>query len=654
MQQRRLIDLRGRQLQTHPRTGRPTHGFSDPATVRALIDGDSGGPPVTVPIRCAPHRLSLPGSLLQRALAVCGVGFYRGAPAGERPGTTWAWPGAGSTPEFGSGSLLRMLTLAKMADYEACREAFRLDVPASFNFGFDVVAERARVADKTAVVAVDRTVRHVERLSYSDLDRRSNRVASTLLALGARKGDYALVMVPRGPVFFDVVIGCIKSGIVAMPGTNLLTAKDVAYRVKHAGARIAVVSADNAAKVEAVRASCSSLELLLVLGDERPGWVRLDAACRAAADTLERAQVPLTAATEPMLAFFTSGTTGPPKMVPHSHAYAAAHLITGRYWMDLEPGDLHWTLSDTGWAKAAWGVLFGPLMVGAASVVYDAGTRFDPETHLELIGRLGVTTFCAPPTAYRMFAQMELGGYEFSTLRHAMSAGEPLNPEVMRIWKAATGVDVYDGYGQTESVCLVANYPALPIRPGSMGRPAPGLDVDVVDEAGTAVADGEVGEIAVRVGEPWPPGLFRGYWRDEAATRRCFRGDWYLTGDTATRDADGYLWFVGRHDDVITSAGYRIGPFEVESALLEHPAVAEAAVVGKPDALRGEIVKAYVVLAKGHEPSGALAGALQAFVKSQTAPYKYPREVAFVDELPKTVSGKIRRVALRAAARAES
>lgn len=547
-----------------------------------------------------------------------------------------------------------MLTLPKMTDYAAARAAFRLDIPSDFNFGFDVISERARCADKVAVVAVDATGQRVQQLSYTDLDCASNRVANALITLGAKKGDFALLMLPRVAAFFEVVIGCIKCGVVSMPGTNLLTANDIEYRVNRSRARIAIVSAENADKVNDVRTRCPSLELLLVVGEQRAGWLELTAVCAAAAPALDRADLPDLHANELMLAYFTSGTTGPPKMVPHTHAYAAAHLITGRYWLDLDADDVHWTLSDTGWAKAAWGVLFGPLMLGAASVIYDSGTRFDPGEHLALIAELGVTTFCAPPTAYRMFAQMDLSRYDFSSLRHCVSAGEPLNPEVMRIWRQATGLDVYDGYGQTETVNLVANYPVLTLRPGAMGRPVPGLEVEVLDAAGQIAGDGEVGEIAVKLNDPWPLGLFRGYWDDPSANERCFRGDWYLTGDTARRDQDGYLWFVGRDDDIITSAGYRIGPFEVESALIEHPAVAEAAVVGKPDALRGEIVRAYVRLTEGGTASDALAAELQEFVKRHTAPYKYPREVVFVDELPKTISGKIRRIELREASRAEN
>jgi acyl-coenzyme A synthetase/AMP-(fatty) acid ligase len=307
---------------------------------------------------------------------------------------------------------------------------------------------------------------------------------------------------------------------------------------------------------------------------------------------------------------------------------------------------LHWTVSDTGWAKAAWGKLFGQWRVGAAVLCWNIVGKPDLDRMLAIIGEQRVTSFCAPPTLYRAFVQMDLSRYDWSSLRHCTSAGEPLNPEVIAVWKQATGLYPYDGYGQTETVNLVANYPAVPIKPGSMGKPTPGFDVRIVDDEGIEVPVGDEGHIAVRT-DPRPVGLFKEYWRDPARNAEVFHHGWYYTGDRAYQDEDGYIWFVGRADDVILSAAYRIGPFEVESALIEHPAVAEAAVVGKPDKERGQIVKAYLILAPGYEPSEQLAREIQDHVKSVTAPYKYPREVEFVSELPKTVSGKIRRVDLR-------
>jgi len=453
-------------------------------------------------------------------------------------------------------------------------------------------------------------------------------------------------MIPRIVEWYQVLLGCTKTGVVAMPGTNLLTAKDIEYRINRADARLAIVTADHADKVDQIKANCPSLEHLILIGETRDGWSTLEDMCAAVPDTVDRAALPATSANELMLIYFTSGTTSMPKMVGRDHAYALAHSITGDYWMDLREDDVHWTLTDTGWAKAAWGLMYPPLLVGAAVLLYD-GEGFDADMHLKIIAEQRVTTFCAPPTIYRVLAQKDLSGADFSSLRHCFGAGEPLNPEAMRSWKAATGCDIYDGYGQTETINIVANFPGMEIRAGSMGKPVPGVTVDVIDDDGTVVADDEVGHIAVKVTDPWPPGLFHGYFRDDAVTVEAFRNGWYYTGDTATRDADGYIWFVGRSDDIISSASYRISPFEVESALVEHEAVLESAVVAKSDDIRGEIVMAYITLAPGFEPSDALAKEIQEFVKQQTAPYKYPRAIEFRDALPKTISGKIRRVELR-------
>ena len=535
-------------------------------------------------------------------------------------------------------------------NYAATCKAFSYSVPDDFNFAFDVVAKRAAEADKVALIAVDRTGEEVIHHSYSDLDKASNRFANALMAMGVEKGDPALVVLPRIPEWYHVLLGCCKTGVIAMPGTNLLKAKDLEYRIKRADAKLAIVTTAHAEAVEEIMANCPTLEHLVLVGDEREGWSRFETICKAERDEVDRTTLPTTRAEELMLIYFTSGTTANPKMVGRDHAYAFAHSITGDYWMDLKESDVHWTLTDTGWAKAAWGLLYPPLLAGSAILLYD-GDGFDLDMHLKIIAEQNVTTFCAPPTIYRAFAQSDTSGSDFSSLRHCFGAGEPLNPEAMRAWKDATGCDIYDGYGQTETINIVANFPGMEIRPGSMGKPCPGLTVDVIDDEGNIVDDDDVGHIGVKITDPYPPGLFRGYYRDEQETAASFRNGWYYTGDTATRDPDGYIWFVGRSDDIITSAGYRISPFEVESALIEHAAVAESAVVAKPDALRGEIVVAFITLAAGYAPSDELAGEIQGFVKNLTAPYKYPRRIEFRDALPKTISGKIRRIELRDDAR---
>lgn len=529
----------------------------------------------------------------------------------------------------------------------------RLPAPEYYNFGFDLIDRRAAVADKTAFVYADANTGEVSRHSFSDLSAASNRFANLLGALDAAKGDFAFMMLPRIPAWYETLIGCIKRGVVPMPGTGLLQPKDIEYRINKAKATLAIVWHEHAPKIDVVLDRCPSLKHLIVVGGAQDGWTHYEEAVDGMSVDLDRADVEPTRADEPMMAFFTSGTTAFPKMVPRNHDYAIAHVLTARYWQDLTPDDVHWTLSDTGWAKAAWGMLFGQWQIGATILLYNPTAQFDADEHLKVIAEHGVTTFCAPPTIYRAFAQLDLGQYDLSSLRHSISAGEPLNPEVIKVWKDTTGTIVHDGYGQTETINVVANMPGIEVRPGSMGKPVPGLDVNIVDDEGTVLADGAVGHVGIRLTDPWPPGLFRGYWEDDAANAACFRNGWYYTGDTAYRDADGYLWFVGRADDLISSAGYRISPFEVESALIEHPAVAESAVVGKRDEMRGELVTAFVVLAQGHEAGEGTARELQDFVKATTAPYKYPREIVFVDALPKTVSGKIRRVELRAMANGE-
>ena len=537
------------------------------------------------------------------------------------------------------------MNLPDMQDYETAHTQVQFETPMHYNFGFDVIDKFAEDPKRVAYIAVDAAVESIVPHTFEDLSRRSNQLANYLTQSGFGDGDLAFVMLPRLPAWYETMIGACKCGVVSMPATNLLTPKDIEYRVAQTGAKLAIVNADGAAKVDVIRANCPTLKHFIIVGGEREGWQNFETALDACDTTYQRDTPSLSS--ELMLVYFTSGTTSMPKMVPRDHGYAHAHALTGRYWMDFRDDDVHWTLSDTGWAKAAWGMLYAPWQFGCTQILYDGPGGFDADFHLKMIERLGVTTFCAPPTIYRLFAQLDLKSYELGSIRHSISAGEPLNPEVIKVWREATGGLILDGYGQTETVNVVANFPNLPVRSGSMGKPVPGFTVNVVDDAGAVCGVDEIGHIAVRITDPYPPGLFNGYWKDDAATQKVFRNGWYYTGDTATRDADGYFWFVGRSDDIISSAGYRISPFEVESALLEHPAIAESAVVGKPDEIRGHIVKAFVVLASGVEASDSLVGEIQEFVKQQTAPYKYPREIEFKASLPKTISGKIRRVELR-------
>ena len=535
-----------------------------------------------------------------------------------------------------------------VTDLDAERASFHIDAPERFNYVRDVLgAQASRRPDAEALISLDATGRVTTRHTFRDLAVTAEKAANVLRGLGIGKGDPVFVMLPRIPEWYEVLLGAMRLGAIPMPGTTQLRTRDIAYRIERSDAVAAVTDGDGTGQVDGVENLDWWVRHRLVVGGPGGnGWLSWDDLFSSAAEHCP-VEDP-TAAADPLLVYFTSGTTAYPKMVMHSQAsYGLGHIITARYWHDLRPGDVHWTISDTGWAKAAWGKLFGQWHEGATVVQMNMG-KPSAETILQVVQDLGVTSFCAPPTLYRMLVLADIGAFDLSRLRHCTSAGEPLNPEVIRLWEAGTGgLPIYEGYGQTETTNLVATYRSMPVKPGSMGRPAPGYDVDIVDDDGAPVGVGVEANIAVRVRPERPLGLFREYWKDPEATAASEVGDWYITGDRGRKDHDGYLWFEGRADDVITSAAYRIGPFEVESALIEHPAVAEAAVVGRDDPQRTQIVVAFVTLAPGYEPGDDLAAEIQEHVKQTTAPYKYPRQIFFVEEFPKTVSGKIRRTELR-------
>ncbi len=531
----------------------------------------------------------------------------------------------------------------RLADIDAERAGYRVHVPERFNAVLDIVDRWATEdPDALAVLSVNGAGEIVAAQSAADIARASRQTARALIELGVGKGDHVFVMLPRIAEWYAALLGAMRIGAIPMPGPTLLTAKDIAYRFDQTGASAAITDGAGASKVDA---AVPGLATRLCVGPAPHGWLSLEERCRAAGDGETPADP--THRDDPLLLYFTSGTVSYPKMVQQSHSYALGHVGTARFWQDLRPGDLHWTVTDTGWAKAAWGGLFGQMHERAAILNVALG-RPDPDTIFGILARHGVTSFCAPPTLYRRLVQADCSKYDLGALRHCTSAGEPLNPEVIRAWREGTGgLTIYDGYGQTETTCLVANFRTMELRPGSMGRPVPGYDVTVVDDDGRPVAPGDVGNIVVRYEPERPVGLFPGYYHDAEASAEAFRAPFYFTGDKAAVDEDGYFWFEGRDDDVITSSAYRIGPFEVESVLVEHPAVIEAAVVGKDDPERTQIVTAFCILTPGQAGSSELARELQEFVKRGTAPYKYPREVHFVDELPKTISGKIRRSELR-------
>lgn len=538
---------------------------------------------------------------------------------------------------------------ATTAEYDRLYREFKWEVPEFYNFGFDVVDKWAADRTKLALLSVDEKGDNPDFMSFYELSRRTNQFVHALRSLGVAKGERVLIILQSIPQWYVAMIGMFKAGVVPMPGTVLLTSKDIDYRVNRAEACMVITDLAHQGRVDEVAKKCPTLRHRVLVDGQAPGWLNFDALMAAAPRELDRASIEPTTSDDPMLLYFTSGTTGQPKMVLHTHKYPLGHYVTAKFFQNLTPGDLHWTVSETGWAKAAWGKLFGQMILGAAILQREAPGRFDPATVLSIMERYGVTTFCAPPTVYRMMVQLDLSKYQLK-LRHCASAGEPLNPEVIKIWKDAFGLDIYDGYGQTETVCILSNYAFMPLKYGSAGKPTPGHDIRVVDYDGNELPAGEEGAIAMYLeGGQRPPGLMAEYWKDERAMAGSFRHGYYYTGDRAFKDSDGYFWFVGRDDDIIKSSGYRIGPFEVESALIEHPAVAECAVVGAedPEGVRGILVKAFIVLAQNYEPSEALVKELQNYVKETTAPYKYPRLVEFVKELPKTISGKILRRELR-------
>jgi len=531
-----------------------------------------------------------------------------------------------------------------MASYDTTYAEFKIEVPEYFNFARDVIDRWAEDQNKVALWWVDDQGNETKK-TFAQLSKRSRQLCNLLSGQGVSRGDVVIVVLPRVIEWWEVNIACLRMGAVLSPGTLQLTSKDLKYRIDAAEAVCVITDGDNAFKFEEARKECPTLKTCIVVGaDKREGWINYNEAVSGASDQFVSVN---TRSDENAILYFTSGTTGYPKMAIHTHASAPiGHWVTGKFWLDLKPDDLHWNLSDTGWAKAGWSSFFGPWNCGATVFVHHT-SRFDAKKTLALLAHYPITTMCGPPTAYRMFVLEDLFRYTFRSLRHVVAAGEPLNPEVIDTWKKHTGLTIRDGYGQTETCILAGNFPGIDVRPGSMGKPAPGFVVAIVDDHGNIVPSGQEGDIAVEINPERPVGLFKEYWKDSEKTRACYRGKWYITGDRGIKDENGYLWFVGRADDVILASGYRIGPFEVESALLEHPAVAESAVVSSPDEVRGEVVKAFVILAPGYKPSSELGKELQDHVKQITAPYKYPRKIEFVESLPKTPSGKIRRVALR-------
>ncbi len=537
--------------------------------------------------------------------------------------------------------------------YEDFKKNFRIRIPKKFNFAYDVADEMARRwPDRTALVWCDENGAEAK-FTFGEMKRRSDKAANFLKGLGVRKGDPVMLILKRRYEFWFCSLALHKLGAICIPATHLLTEKDIVYRNNAADVKMIIAVDDPGVldRIDAAGQHSPTLQRKVILKGARPGWQSLDEGIEAASEDFQRPEGRDDASnSDTLLIYFTSGTTGPPKMVRHDYTYPLGHILTARYWQNVRDGGLHFTVAETGWAKAAWGKFYGQWLAGSAVFVYDYD-RFVPAEMLRLLEKYGVSTFCAPPTVFRYLIKEDLSRFDFSRLEYCLVAGEPLNPEVYQQWLKATGIKLMEGYGQTEMVVLIATFPWMEPSPGSMGKPSPLYDVDLVDDEGRSCEAGEEGQIVVRTGNPGPVGMFGGYHRDPGLTGKVWHDGLYFTGDVAYRDENGYFWFVGRADDCFKSSGYRIGPFEVESALLEHPAVLECAVTGVPDPDRGLVVKATIVLARGRQASDELAVELQEHVKKVTAPYKYPRIVEFVPELPKTISGKIRRVEIRAKGR---
>ena len=558
---------------------------------------------------------------------------------------------------------------------------FKVTAPDSFNFGYDVVDDIAENdPDRRAMVWCNpEGEEHV--FSFADMRDRSNKTANFLAEQGIKKGDYVLVILRRHYQFWFVATALCKLGAIMVPATFMLKEHDLEYRLNegHISSVICTNVGSIANVVDAVIDTCPTVksrilvngagggltpvnehgEMLIPEGELlgctlsgpqgvcaapaiREGWVDFNTGVRAASASFDR--VP-TSIKDPMLMYFSSGTSGQPKMVLHCGEYAVAHLMTAKHWHNVVPDGLHFTIADTGWGKAVWGKYYGQWLMEAAVLTYDYD-RFDAHELLGLIAKYGVTTLCCPPTMYRMFSQVDVDKYDFSTLVYSTTAGEALNPDLFDFWKAHTGLTIYEGFGQTETPLTIANLRGSTPRSGSMGKPVPLYNTRILDDEGNFCKVGQTGEICIDISQG-APGIMMEYYRNPEKTAEAMHDGWYHTGDTAWCDEDGYYWYVGRNDDVIKSSGYRIGPFEIESVLLEHEAVLECAVTGVPDPLRGKAVKATIVLAPGFAGSSVLTKELQTWVKQKTAPYKYPRIIEYVDQLPKTVNGKIRRAAIR-------
>jgi acetyl-CoA synthetase len=544
--------------------------------------------------------------------------------------------------------LEQYLSKSEFNSYEEFYNEFNIKVPDNFNFAYDVVDIIAKeTPDKVAMVWCDDNGE--ERIiTFAQMAQYSNQAANFFYSIGIRKGDPVMLILKRRYEYWFSTLGLNKIGAITIPATHLLTAKDIVYRNNAADIKMIVCVSDDEVirHIETAAKDSPTLKYKAVIKSDRDGWLNFTTEFAKQSTEFDRSCVPANDNSDIMLLYFTSGTTGMPKMVKHNFSYPLGHILTAKFWQNVQDNGLHLTVAETGWAKAAWGKIYGQWLSGSAIMAYDFD-KFVPKNLMDVIVKYKVTTFCAPPTVYRFLIHEDLKKFDVSNIKYCVVAGEPLNPEVFKQFYEATGLKLMEGYGQTECTVALATYSWMQPKPGSMGKPSPGYIIEILDSDGKPVEEGAVGQIVIRTDKRTPVGMFAGYFRDDALTKKVWNNDVYYTGDMAWFDEDGYFWFVGRADDIIKSSGYRIGPFEVESALMEHPAVLECAITAVPDPDRGQIVKATIVLSKNYTAGEELAKDLQEHVKKVTAPYKYPRVIEFVEELPKTISGKIRRVEIR-------
>ena len=550
--------------------------------------------------------------------------------------------------------LNKFVSRTEYESYEDFSENFKIKVPENFNFAYDVVDEYAKICPEKRALVWCSDKDEDKTITFGEMKEVTDKTANLFTKHGIKKGDAVMLTLKSRYDFWLCMVALHKIGAIPIPGTHMLKSKDIIYRVGKADVKmiVSIDCEDVPEQVDAAHKELGNIKLVkMFAGDmnaKRDGWINLRKEISESSKNWKRPTGDAaTKNCDVLLAYFSSGTTGHPKLVKHDELYPFGHMVTARYWQNVEDDGLHYTVSDTGWAKCAWGKIYGQWIAGTAIFVYDYD-RFDAKNMMDKVAKHKVTTFCAPPTIYRFMIKEDMSKYDFSNMHYAATAGEPLNPTVYNKFLENTKIRLMEGYGQTETAVIIANFPWMKPKPGSMGKPSPVYEVAILDKEGKECDIGEEGEISIKTGKTKPFSLFLEYHGDDEKTKdSCYDGH-YHTGDTAWKDEDGYYWFVGRTDDLIKSSGYRIGPFEVESALLSHPAVVECAITGVPDPTRGQIVKATCVLTKNYKPSEELKKELQEHVKNVTAPYKYPRIIEFVETLPKTISGKIRRVEIRA------